>query len=194
VLACVTLPYRSAGPHEVTVAPGRSHRRTLKDPDLSLGQVALTGPLVYEARLCPFPRPGFTPRELALILPRDERMGANIFLKHPLDGRWILQNGYDWTYFLVEDVPYFIVSVRAEKGDAILRLSDGSEEPLNPTTLRVSPRDELYVCVKAVGPPGPYDAKFTRFAQTQLAPFLHEGEHGEVRVVTARGAHVVPRE
>lgn len=155
------------------------------------------------------PAPEGRSRESTLVLDKEGRFlhdGALVehpklrdalhtwIARHPLDGRWILQNGYDWTYFLVEDVPYFVVSLRAEKDDAILRLSDGSEEPLDPTTLRMSSRDELYLRVKAAGPPGPYDAKFTRFAQTQLAPFLHEGEHGEVRVVTARGARVVPRE
>ena len=55
--------------------------------------------------------------------------------RHPDDGRYILTNGYDWTYFVVDDVPYFVRSLRADDGDAILVLSDGTEEPLDPSTL-----------------------------------------------------------
>ena len=28
--------------------------------------------------------------------------------RHPDDGRYILTNGYDWTYFTVDDVPFFV--------------------------------------------------------------------------------------
>src|SRR5512138_1092762 len=28
--------------------------------------------------------------------------------RHPDDGRYILTNGYDWTYFTVEDAPYTV--------------------------------------------------------------------------------------
>jgi len=53
------------------------------------------------------------------------------------DGRYILTNGYDWTYFVVDDVPYFVRSLRVDDGDAILVLSDGTEESLD---RRPSPR------------------------------------------------------
>jgi len=107
--------------------------------------------------------------------------------RHPDDGRYILTNGYDWTYFIVDDVPYFVRSVRAEGGDAILVLSDGTTEPLDPSSLRTNERGELYLTVKRGAKGGPFDAKMTRFAQTQLAPFLEEGEGGTVQLVTKRG-------
>src|SRR6185369_14137299 len=57
--------------------------------------------------------------------------------RHPDNGRFILTNGYDWTYFKVDDVPFFVRSIRVENGeaerderDAVLVLSDGTEEPL----------------------------------------------------------------
>jgi hypothetical protein len=96
--------------------------------------------------------------------------------RHPDDGRYILTNGYDWTYFVVEDVPYFVRSLRAEDGDAILVLSDATEEPLDPSTVRANERGELYLKVKAAAKGGPFDAKLTRFAQGQLGPFLEASE------------------
>lgn len=109
--------------------------------------------------------------------------------RHPDDGRYILTNGYDWTYFIVEDVPYFVRSLRAEDGDALLVLSDATEEPLDPATVRANERGELYLKVKASAKGGPFDAKMTRFAQGQLEPFLQasEGEGGGVALVTKRG-------
>ncbi|MBX3221492.1 MAG: hypothetical protein KF795_13300 [Labilithrix sp.] len=118
--------------------------------------------------------------------------------RHPDDGRFILTNGYDWTYFTVDDVPFFVRSVRAEgsdadasEGDAILVLSDGSEEPLDPGTLRVGPRGDLYLAVKPGADGGPFDAKMTRFAQNQLAPFLSE-EGGAPVLATKRGRIRLP--
>lgn len=95
--------------------------------------------------------------------------------RHPDDGRYILTNGFDWTYFTVDDVPYFVRSLRIQGDRAILQLSDGSEEPLDPSTLEVGPRDALYLKVKE----GSFDARFTQSAQTALGPLLVEDEDGE---------------
>ncbi|MBX3198122.1 MAG: hypothetical protein KF894_08255 [Labilithrix sp.] len=116
--------------------------------------------------------------------------------RHPDDGRFILTNGYDWTYFTVDDVPFFVRNVRVEDGDAqasdaILVLSDGSEEPLDPSTVRLGPRGDLYLRVKRGAEGGPFDAKMTRFAQTQLAPFLSE-ESGAAVLTTRRGRVRLP--
>lgn len=116
--------------------------------------------------------------------------------RHPDDGRFILTNGYDWTYFKVDDVPFFVRSIRTEgipgEGrDAILVLSDGTEEPLDPSSVRVGPRGDLYLVVKREAEGGPFDAKMTQFAQTQLDPFLTE-ENGEVVLATKRGRVRLP--
>jgi len=111
--------------------------------------------------------------------------------RHPDDGRYILTNGYDWTYFVVDDVPFFVRSVRAIEGEAVLVLSDGTEEPLDPSSVRANERGELYVVVKREAKGGPYDAKMTRFAQTQLEPFL-EPEGAGVALVTKRGRALLP--
>ena len=95
--------------------------------------------------------------------------------RHPDDGRYVLCNGYDWTYFSVEDVPYFVRSLRAHPAGLELGLSDGSWEPLDPSSLRLGARDALYCRVKA----GCYEARFSPGAQTALSPHLVEGSAGE---------------
>lgn len=112
--------------------------------------------------------------------------------RHPDDGRYILTNGYDWTYFIVEDVPYFVRSLRESDGDAMLVLSDFTEEPLEPSTVRANERGELYLRVKRDAKGGPFDAKLTRHAQGQLGPFLEDAGDGEVWLATKRGRVKVP--
>lgn len=111
--------------------------------------------------------------------------------RHPDDGRYILTNGYDWTYFEVEDAPFFVTAIRQQGGDAVLLLSDGTEELLDPATVRANERGELYLTVKRAAKGGPFDAKLTRFAQTQLAPFL-EADGDGVALVTRLGRARVP--
>ncbi len=91
--------------------------------------------------------------------------------RHPDDGRFILTNGYDWTYFTVEDAPFFVRAVRGEGDDVILVLSDGTEEPWDPRATRIGSGGALYTRVKAVHGAS-FDAKFTRHAQASLAPWL----------------------
>lgn len=102
--------------------------------------------------------------------------------RHPDDGRYILSNGYDWTYFEVEDVPFFVRGVRDEGGQPVLALSDGSEEPLEAGALVLGERDALYAAVKH----GQFEARFMPAAQTALAPWLVEGAGG-VPEIEVRG-------
>ena len=94
--------------------------------------------------------------------------------RHPDDGRYILSNGYDWTYFTVEDAPYFVRQLGIEPKRVLLVLSDGTEEPWQPETTRIGEGGALYATVKRGAPGGPYEAKFTRHAQGSLAPILVE--------------------
>ncbi len=97
--------------------------------------------------------------------------------RHPDDGRYILTNGYDWTYFTVEDAPYTVRSLRVDDGAPVLLLSDGTEEAWDPSKSRLGKDGAVYTHVKAGARGGPFDAKFTRHAQTELAPLLtDEGE------------------
>jgi hypothetical protein len=96
--------------------------------------------------------------------------------RHPDDGRFILTNGYDWTYFTVDDAPYFVRSLRIEPDRVVLALSDGSEEAWAPEATRVGADSALYATVKRGARGGPYEAKFTPHAQGSLAPVLVEGD------------------
>ena len=102
--------------------------------------------------------------------------------RHPDDGRPILTNGYDWTYFTVDDAPFFVRAVRLGEGGVGLLLSDGTEEAWQPEESRLGADGAIYAKVKRQAPGGPFDAKFTRHAQTSLAPVLVEGEVPAVRV------------
>ena len=106
---------------------------------------------------------------------------------HPDDGRFILNNGYDWTYFRVEDVPYFVLGVREQGGQLRLGLSDGSESPLDPEALVVGARGALYTPVKS----GKFRARFTQAAQTALAPWLTSAENGALFLEIAGRQHAL---
>lgn len=99
--------------------------------------------------------------------------------RHPDDGRFILSNGYDWTYFTVDDAPYFVRAIRIEPSEIMLVLSDGTEERWEPETTRIGADDALYALLErgsGSGAFGSYEAKFTRHAQASLAPALVEEE------------------
>jgi uncharacterized protein len=96
--------------------------------------------------------------------------------RHPDDGRYILTNGYDWTYVTVDDAPYFVRSVRIEPARVVLVLSDRSEETWDPASTRVGADSALYARVKGDARGGPYEAKFTPHAQASLEPALVESE------------------
>lgn len=98
--------------------------------------------------------------------------------RHPDDGRTILSNEFDWTYFAVEDVPFFVTQCAVQGRRARITLSDGSEEWLSGHGLRVGEHDAVYCQVKD----GAFEARFTPQAQTQLAPLLEETADGEVVV------------
>lgn len=109
--------------------------------------------------------------------------------RHPRDGRYILCNGYDWTYFRVADVPYFVRRVASgPSGVPLLVLSDETEEPLEPSALRVAEDHGLYTSVKG----GREEARFTPAAQLGLAPYVVEGPGGEPALCVAERLYVVP--
>ncbi len=98
--------------------------------------------------------------------------------RHPDDGRYILTNGYDWTYFTVEDVPYFVSALEIDAEHVVLLLSDGTKEPWWPDRSWIDPNDAIRTHVK-----DSFEARFTRHAQTSLASVLEEDPKGEVWVV-----------
>ncbi len=107
--------------------------------------------------------------------------------RHPDDGRFILNNGYDWSYFRVEDVPFFVLGVREQAGRLELSLSDGSESPLDPGSLSLGAQGALYTAVKN----GKFRARFTQAAQIALGPWLASGENGEIFLEIAGAPHTL---
>jgi uncharacterized protein len=110
--------------------------------------------------------------------------------RHPDDGRYILTNGYDWTYFTVDDVPYFVERIHEVDGRLHLTLSDGSDEAWDPRDARIGAGGAVYTRVKAGAKGGPFDAKLTRHAQASLAPWLAETASGGPAI--AIGSGVIP--
>ncbi len=138
-----------------------------------------------------FPPPEGRSRESTIVLDREGRFWhdgavvehpgmARAFASwiglHPDDGRFILNNGYDWTYFTVEDAPFFVQGVREEGGVLQLALSDGTDSALDPSTLQGGDEGALYTTVKG----GKFRARFSRSAQIALAPWLVSDERGRI--------------
>jgi hypothetical protein len=117
--------------------------------------------------------------------PKMAQAFARWIARHPDDGRYILTNGYDWTYFTVDDVPYFVKAVHIDAQRVELVLSDETREPLDMTALELGDNGALYVKVKN----GAFEARFTPEAQTLLAPVL-VGED-DVRVAFGGKEHPI---
>ena len=93
--------------------------------------------------------------------------------RHPDDGRFILTNGYDWTYFTVEDTPCFVAGVKGTPPEVpTLVLAGGNEEPLDPATLVVDAEGACFARVRG----GRFEARFLRQAQSELGPWLADDE------------------
>jgi hypothetical protein len=88
--------------------------------------------------------------------------------RHPDDGRFILENGYDWTYIEVQGTPYFVESARVRTSDIEITLSDGSKESLQISSVSVGPADALHCRVKG----GRFDARFKPGAQLGISDAL----------------------
>lgn len=132
-----------------------------------------------------FPAPEGRSRESTLRLDREGRFWHDDDLvehprladalhtwisRHPDDRRYILTNGYDWTYFTVDDAPFTVRSTRVSDGQVWLRLSSGDD--VIPSALSIADDGSLYASVDLKG--DRYEARFSRHAQTQLEPALVE--------------------
>jgi hypothetical protein len=93
---------------------------------------------------------------------------------HPDDGRLILTNGYDWTYFTAEDAPFVVKHVELGAERATLRLSGGLEEPLVPAAVEVSAEGVLYARIRG----GAFEARFLPAAQAEMVGVISEAEDG----------------
>ena len=96
---------------------------------------------------------------------------ASWLSRHPDDGRYILSNGYDWTYLTVEGPARFVHAVHDAGGSPRLVLFDGQETPLDPQALHSDAEGKLTVEL-----PDGEPAAFTAAAQLQLSPWLAEND------------------
>jgi len=103
---------------------------------------------------------------------------ASWIRRHPDDGRFILTNGYDWTYFTVKATPFFVRHVDiggpGAKRHATLLLSDGTEEELDTRSVTVDSAGILHAFVKA----GSFEARFLPAAQSAMVDLLEESSDG----------------
>jgi len=111
--------------------------------------------------------------------------------RHPDDDRFILTNGYDWTYFTVEDAPYVVRSIRMTDDAVMLVLSDGTEEAWHANGTRIAKSGAIYTQVKRDKKPGKYEAKFSRHAQLSLGPYLEENENGNGLTIRLKNSQLV---
>ena len=96
------------------------------------------------------------------------------FRREP-DGRYSVSIGRERAYVAIEAAPYAVQAVLPAQGGAAprLRLSDGSEEPLDPATLRLD-RDGVLQCTVK----GDHLARFTRAGQLAMGAVLEENPPG----------------
>lgn len=110
--------------------------------------------------------------------------------RHPDDQRLILTNGYDWTYFTVEDAPFHVDSVQIGGDVLTLGLRNG-ESYAFAGELREGQDGALYANVTRKD--GVFEARFSRTAQADLAPLLEEREGRVGLVLGERFVVPIPR-
>ncbi len=95
-------------------------------------------------------------------------------LERAPDGRYRVHVGRESAYVQIADAPYVVRGVLEDPGGArSLLLSDGSREPLDPTTLALGRDGVLRCAVK-----GGHAARFGRGAQVTLGLALEESPPG----------------
>jgi uncharacterized protein len=94
------------------------------------------------------------------------------FRREP-DGRYAVSIGREAGYVTIEAAPYAVQAVVPAPNGVRLRLSDGTEEPLDPATLSLGADGVLRCTVKRDHP-----ARFTRAGQLALGALLQEDPPG----------------
>jgi hypothetical protein len=113
--------------------------------------------------------------------------------RHPIDGRYVLENGWDWCYLKVDDAPYVVRTAKPSGASLELTLSDDSIERLDPRALHVDPNGVLRCEVKRDKKGGPFPARFDRHAIVALGEDLRE-ENGAYVLHVADGDLPIRRE
>jgi hypothetical protein len=90
-------------------------------------------------------------------------------LERQPDGRYLVRVGRESGYVRVDDAPYGIRGATFDNGFALLHLTDGTTEPLDPATLTLDREGVLHCRVK-----GGHRARFTRSAQLDAGFAMEE--------------------
>ena len=122
--------------------------------------------------------------------PRLAAAFADWIQRHPENGRFILSNGYDWTYLEVEATALFVVGLQETARGLLLRVSNGKQLALVPSCLVVDPDGVLRLSQQ--GPSGDVsglaeDARFSNPAQLGLAHLL-EDRNGHIYLALRNGS------
>ena len=88
-------------------------------------------------------------------------------------GRYVVRTGGEECPVLIHATPYFVRSIEMDAGQVTLRLSDGTEEPLDLATLEIVAPTYLHCLVKE----GEHEARFGRNAYYELARHIEEDSH-----------------
>ncbi len=110
--------------------------------------------------------------------------------RHPNDGRYVLENGWDWCYLTVDDTPFVVRAARVSVDGIELTLSDDSLEKIAPESLAVDAAGEVRCEVKAGAKGGPYPARFDQHALVSLGEILEE-RNGQLYVRLGDGREVM---
>lgn len=93
----------------------------------------------------------------------------NEMLETKPDGGYRVRMGKEICDVAVEDAPFVVTRlIEVHHGELTIELNDGSQEPLNPTSLWIGAENVPYVRVKN----GAFHARFSRPAYYQLAKFI----------------------
>jgi hypothetical protein len=91
---------------------------------------------------------------------------------------YFVQIGRQRARFTYDDTAYMVRELLVEIDTTTLRLSDGSQEPLRPATLKVGPEAQFYCLVK-----GGHRARFTRSAHQDLLQYAIDDDTVELNGV-----------
>lgn len=108
----------------------------------------------------------------------------------PQEGKYVVQLGRFRGQIEVEEAGFFVRGVDLVAG--VVHLSDGSCEPLEPASLRPSPRDGALLCsVKRGLHPQGLAARFLHAAHAELLQAVEEGPLGP-RLRVGGALHALP--
>ena len=110
--------------------------------------------------------------------------------RHPTDGRYVLENGYDWCYLTIDIAPFFVRSARVEDDRLHGVLSDGSEVTIDEHTLTIDDGGALWCLVKPALRGGVAPARFDAHAMVAIGDAIEQRDDGAWRLHL--GANEIP--